>query len=107
MNEPHRTIAALAALIAATAVPASAQVTSPAHPPSPCAPGERLEQKDLKPGTPPAKDEHLSDKLARTDGVLCPPPVDPEMVERPRSGGAMKVIPPPGAPGGDPTVRPK
>ena len=52
---------------------------------------------------------NLSDKLARSDGVICPPDrVDPEIKQpAPESGGTMSVIPPPGSPGGDPSVRPK
>jgi hypothetical protein len=50
----------------------------------------------------------LSDKLAKSDGVLCPPSnVDPEMREPAPNVGSTPVIPPPGSPGGDQTVRPK
>jgi hypothetical protein len=49
----------------------------------------------------------LSDKLARTDGVLCPPNIDPDIKAPTPEVGRMPVIPPPGSPGGDPTVRPK
>ena len=52
--------------------------------------------------------ESLGDKLAQSDGVLCPPPgVDPDMHAPAPEGGKMQVIPPPGSPGGDPSVRPK
>ena len=52
--------------------------------------------------------EPLGDKLARSDGVLCPPPgVDPEMHAPAPDTGKTPVIPPPGSPGGDPTIRPK
>jgi len=52
--------------------------------------------------------EHLSDKLARTDGVICPPAhMDPDIRAPAPNGSNMPVIPPPGGPGGDPTVRPK
>ncbi|ABD86559.1 hypothetical protein [Rhodopseudomonas palustris] len=52
--------------------------------------------------------EPLGDKLARSDGVLCPPAgVDPEIRAPTPDVGNMPVIPPPGSPGGDPTVRPK
>jgi hypothetical protein len=51
--------------------------------------------------------ENLSNKLARTDGVLCPPDVDPEMKAPTPPVGKMPVIPPPGSPGGDPSVQPK
>ena len=52
--------------------------------------------------------EPLGDKLARSDGVLCPPAgVDPEIRAPTPEGGNTPVIPPPGSPGGDPNVRPK
>jgi hypothetical protein len=50
----------------------------------------------------------LSDKLARSDGVICPPEhVDPAIKAVTPPGGSITVIPPPGSPGGDPNVRPK
>jgi hypothetical protein len=52
--------------------------------------------------------EALGDKLARSDGVLCPPAgVDPEIRAPTPETGNTPVIPPPDSPGGDPTVRPK
>ncbi len=52
--------------------------------------------------------ESLSDKLDRSDGVL-PPPVDadPGLAIPAPDVGTTRIIPPPGSPGGDPTVRPK
>jgi hypothetical protein len=51
---------------------------------------------------------NLSEKLARSDGVICPPDqVDPEIKAPTPPGGPMPVVPPPGSPGGDPSVRPK
>ena len=50
----------------------------------------------------------LSDQLAASKGIICPPAgVDPEMPQKPQEGGTMKVIPPPGSPGGNPSVQPK
>jgi hypothetical protein len=50
----------------------------------------------------------LSDQLAESKGVICPPAgVDAGIQQRPPEGGALKVIPAPGAPGGDPNVQPK
>ena len=47
--------------------------------------------------------EPLGDKLARSDGVLCPPAgVDPQMRAPTPDAGNTPVIPPPGSPGGDP-----
>lgn len=52
--------------------------------------------------------ETLGDRLAQSDGVLCPPPgVDPEIRAPTPETGNTPVIPPPGSPGGDPNVRPK
>jgi hypothetical protein len=52
--------------------------------------------------------EPLGDKLARSDGVLCPPSgVDPDIHAPTPDTGNTPVIPPPGSPGGDPNVRPK
>ena len=50
----------------------------------------------------------LSDKLAESRGVICPPPaLDPQMQKRPPGGGSIEVVPPPGSPGGNPDVQPK
>lgn len=55
-----------------------------------------------------ASAEPLGDKLARSDGVLCPPAgIDPEMRAPTPDAGKTPVIPPPGSPGGDPSIRPK
>ncbi|NWG23846.1 MAG: hypothetical protein HXY30_05415 [Pseudorhodoplanes sp.] len=52
--------------------------------------------------------ESTSDKLARTDGVICPPPdLDPAIRAPAPDTGRTPVIPPPGSPGGDPSLRPK
>jgi hypothetical protein len=63
-------------------------------------PGGAPEPRDPKPETP-------SEKLARTEGILCPPNVDPDIKAPTPDVGITPVIPPPGSPGGDPTVRPK
>jgi hypothetical protein len=78
-----------------------------------CSPEERQKTVPAPPGqtqqAPAAEPgENLSNKLARTDGVLCPPPgVDPDIHEPAPGGGRTPVIPPPGSPGGDPATRPK
>jgi hypothetical protein len=60
----------------------------------------------LKSGGSDAKP--LTDKLAESGGVLCPPPAaDTMRVPAPSTGSNMPVVPPPGSPGGDPTVTPK
>jgi hypothetical protein len=84
--------------------------------PKACAPGERLEagpNGPRQPGTtgraetPSDKPDTPSDKLARTDGVLCPPNVDSDIRTPAPDAGTMRVIPPPGTPGGKSDVRPK
>lgn len=88
---------------------ASAQDKPPAAvDPKACAPGERLQPGERSPQAPPGTTgQNLSDRLARTDGVLCPPNVDPEVKAPTPDVGKTPVIPPPGSPGGDPNVRPK
>ncbi len=50
----------------------------------------------------------LSERLARSNGVICPPEtVDPRMNRPAPGGGRMPVIPPPGSPRGDPNVQPR
>lgn len=50
----------------------------------------------------------LSDKLASSNGVICPPAgVDPNIHRAPPQDGAIKVVPPPGSPGENPDVQPK
>jgi len=69
----------------------------------------------MKPGNPAGEGgtvgmagEPLGDKLARSDGILCPPSgMDPEIRAPTPDTGTTPVIPPPGSPGGDPNVRPK
>ena len=58
--------------------------------------------------TAAAQAEPLGEKLAKSDGVLCPPSgVDPEIRAPTPDVGNTPVIPPPGSPGGDPNIRPK
>jgi len=50
----------------------------------------------------------LSDKLAQSKGVICPPSgLDQDMQVRPPAAGELKIVPPPGSPGGDQSVQPK
>ncbi len=73
-----------------------------------CAPGDQLRAGERGPTAPPSTTgESLSEKLARTDGVICPPNIDPGIKAPTPDGGRMPVIPPPGSPGGDPSVTPK
>ncbi|WP_048708412.1 hypothetical protein [Microvirga massiliensis] len=53
-------------------------------------------------------DENLSERLDRSDGVIHPPTdIAPDMAIRPPDPGTTRVIPPPGTPGGDPSIEPK
>jgi hypothetical protein len=63
-------------------------------------------------GEPPTvgggSSEPLSDKLAQSKGVICPPAgVDHGMQVAPPDGGRLKIIPPPGTSGGEPGVQPR
>lgn len=101
--------------LALAAAPAAAQAppkppTTTASPATECSPHATVNP----PGTtaPDATTGQtqppLGDKLAKSDGVLCPPAgVDPEIRAPTPDVGKTPVIPPPGSPGGDPTVRPK
>jgi hypothetical protein len=51
--------------------------------------------------------QSLSDKLNQSNGVICPPNVDPGIKAPTPPAGKTPVIPPPGSPGGDPSVQPK
>jgi hypothetical protein len=87
---------------AQTAPPASANNCGPVRPVPP--------RGTMAPegSTTGERTEPLGDKLAKSDGVLCPPAgVDPEIRAPTPDAGNTPVIPPPGSPGGDPTVRPK
>jgi hypothetical protein len=100
-------LAALVLFLCASSVVAAAQTTVPRgsdHPGSACPPGAGANAPTV------GKDQQrsLSDQLAQTQGVICPPAgVDPQMRQAPPEGGALKVIPPPGSPGGSPGAQPK
>jgi hypothetical protein len=85
---------------------AAAQTTTPAPPqeaPKECPPG-------AGPNAPTVGDAKgtLSERLASSKGIICPPAgVDPSMQQQPQEGGSLKVIPPPGSPGGNQQVQPK
>jgi len=77
--------------------------------------GDAPQATGQQPSTPPAdkkdgKDEPLSKKLDKNDGVLKPPSgVDPKIHKDPPDnvGDRMPVIVPPGEPGGNQDVQPK
>lgn len=105
---------ALVALFAATATPtvsysADESVGEQAAPGEPGMTEETGEAADEKiPGVDP--DEPLSEQLHEDEGVIDPPPVGDSEIDVPAPDpdpGTTIVIPPPGSPGGDPTVQPK
>ena len=105
----HR-FAAISASILLLATGVAAAQTTPAQPgpatpnsaaKAPCAPGGGN-------GGTVGSGENLSDKLASSNGVICPPDnVDQDMQKPAPGGGRMKVIPTPGGPGGDQNTIPK
>jgi hypothetical protein len=102
---PHSLVAA--AIVLAFVVSAAGDTLDPQV--RPAAPN-RMEDCSSAPAGPARSDQpaNLSDRLAQSNGVICPPAgVDPKMTAPPRQGGPTPVIPPPGAPGGDPNTIPK
>jgi hypothetical protein len=91
--------------------PARTATPAPARGSNDCAPTESMPKEgSIAPQgtTTGQRSEQLGDKLARSDGVLCPPAgVDPGMHAPTPDTGNTPVVPPPGSPGGDPTIRPK
>ena len=91
--------------LAIWSLPSLAQVT--VQPPPPVDTQKVIPEKIRPPGQ---REETLSDKLDKSDGVIRPPSnIDPEITKpapvTPPSN--MPVIPPPGSPGGNPRVEPK
>lgn len=106
-------IAALAAAVATLTIAAThAQQQGPIVPPALSQPSN---PRDCPPGVRngPSSNETgasrpLSDQLSESKGVICPPAgVDPGISVPPIAGGRTPVIPPPGTPGGDPSIQPK
>jgi hypothetical protein len=87
---------------------ASAQTPSPAPPSiTPQSPECRRGALPATPGETTGSAD-LGDQLARSKGIICPPAgVDPGIAAPPVGGGRTPVIPPPGTPGGDPTIIPR
>jgi hypothetical protein len=112
----------LSVLMAASGAASAQAPPTPATPPAQTAPPAPAQVTDCSPmrpipprgtvapegSTTGQRAEPLGDKLARSDGVLCPPTgVDPEIRAPTPDTGNTPVIPPPGSPGGDPSLRPK
>jgi len=114
-----RSLLLAAALLALSGASHAQAPLSPATPPAQTAPPAPASSTECAPapprGTIEPQDsttgqatEPLGDRLARSNGVLCPPSgVDPEMRAPTPDAGKMPVIPPPGSPGGNPNLQPK
>lgn len=91
------------------AAPAFAQNPQPASPTDPTVPVAPPNAASPPPEQIAPPDNNLSKQLSRQKGTLKPPDVDPGMtVVPPRTNGtSTPVIPPPGSPGGNPSVVPK
>ena len=105
-------LACVAAAISGTAIAQAPTVRpAPERGSNNCAPTESMPREgSIAPQgtTTGQRAEPLGDKLARSDGVLCPPTgIDPAIRAPTPDTGNTPVIPPPGSPGGDPTIRPK
>jgi len=111
------------AMLAAPMIARAQAPATPVTPPPPtaiqshpdsnsdCAPS-KLSNPNARPGVTtgqaPSDSAPLSDRLAAGNGVLCPPSgVDPEIRAPTPDVGKTPVIPPPGSPGGDQSVKPK
>ncbi len=115
-----RVLRAVSLFALAAAIPAMAGAQTPPKPDAPIPP--KTEQLDpnscgqdratigqgTQLETEKSDGRNLSEKLAQSGGVLCPPAqVDPAIKKPAPEGGRMPVIPPPGSPGNDPNVQPK
>ena len=99
-NYAHCFAAVLALNLAAGANTPAAETPAP-----PDKPQSQIPEKV----SPPLENGAKENKLQRENGVIKPPAnIDPGMTEKPpETGGKMPVIPPPGAPGGNPSLKPK
>jgi hypothetical protein len=101
-------VIAISGAVFATATVGFAQSQAPA-PPAPAP----LEGTECQRGALPTLGETtgsapLSDQLSQSKGIICPPAgIDPGIAAPPVGGGRTPVIPPPGTPGGDPSIVPK
>jgi hypothetical protein len=105
-----QSVAAVVATAAALSIQtAQAQLDRPVAPPAlsqpsnPCLPsvGNNAASNET-PGS-----RTLSDQLSQSKGVICPPAgIDPGISVPSSGGGRTPVIPPPGTPGGDPSIQP-
>lgn len=107
-----RTLSLTALLLAgAPALAQNPQSTSPANPTVPLAPPSAPSPppEKIAPADPNPAGGNLSNRLSQQKGTITPPNVDPGLTVKPprNSGATTPVIPPPGSPGGNPSVIPK
>jgi hypothetical protein len=96
---------AIAVVLAGAMSAHCAAQSAPVPRPAACPPGISKDAPVIGRDDP---NQTLSEELAESKGIICPPAgVDSEMRLKPPQGGAIKIIRPPGTPGGDPTVQPK
>jgi hypothetical protein len=107
MTLPRMLLTCIVLCHAAAPLSAQERPSAPSADPNACAPGQRLQPGEQTPRVPNQPGETLSDRLARSDGVLCPPEMNPAIRVPTPEAGRTPIIPPPGAPGGDQDVRPK
>jgi hypothetical protein len=94
--------------VVAGAMPASAQTDPKCAQGPQLAPRAESDAKQRDPQMTGQGGQNLSEQLARSGSVICPPAsVDPEMKVPTPETGRTPVIPPPGSPGGDQSVQPK
>jgi hypothetical protein len=101
---------ALALSVALLAGAAGAQTAEKREQPSPSPPKSPPTAMPLPPGQGEGSGSSMSDRLSKSQGVIRPPQeVDPTMKQEtpPTGPNSMPVIPPPGTPGGDQSVKPK
>jgi hypothetical protein len=89
------TVVSVAAVLSAPSLGLAQVVQTPSAPPAvDCVPAA-----NTNPGAPRGdrpSGETMSDKLAKSKGVICPPGgMDSEIRVTPPDGGRMRVIPPP------------
>jgi hypothetical protein len=91
------------------AAPAMAQNPQPAPPTNPTVPVAPPSAATPPPEKIAPADRGMSKRLSLQKGTITPPNVDPGMSVSPpaHTGSTTPVIPPPGSPGGNPSVVPK
>ena len=102
-----RTLSLTALILAAT--PAVAQTTLPTSPANPTVPVAPPNAASLPPEKIAPPDGELNTGPSQRKTTITPPDIDPAMTVRPPSDTTSRtpVIPPPGAPGGNPLILPK